>query len=147
MIFKHLLELSIMKKLTLLVLVVVCVLGAVGQSPRSKNEMPVTPAVRITETAKAATATTKNSAYTAAALSNVSLRNELTWTFGGKQQHGWYLYELLINKTLDSKHDASSDNFAATLAKWQKQRGLDADGVLNENSLMAFVSQWQSDRL
>ena len=134
-----------MKRLTLLVVVVVCVLGAAGQAPRSKKETPVKPVVRITETVSAAT--TKNSAYAAAALSNVSLRNELTWTFGGKQQRGWYLYDLLINKTLDSQLDTNSDTFAATLAKWQKKRGLDAEGVLNENSLMAFVSQWQSDRL
>ncbi len=134
-----------MKRLTLLVVVVVCVLGAAGQAPRPKKETAVKPAVRITETVSAAT--TKNSAYAAAALSNVSLRNELTWTFGGKQQRGWYLYDLLINKTLDSQLDTNSDTFAATLAKWQKKRGVAADGVLNENSLMAFVSQWQSDRL
>jgi uncharacterized protein YcbK (DUF882 family) len=134
-----------MKKLILLVVVVGCVLGAVGQAPRSKNEPPVKPAVRIVETASAAT--TKNSAYTAAAASNVTLRNELTWTFGGKQQRGWYLYDLLINQTLDSQDDTLSDSFAGTLASWQKKRGLSADGVLNENSLMAFVSQWQSNRL
>lgn len=134
-----------MKKLTLLVIVVVCVLAAVGQSPRSKNELPVKPVVRITETTSAAT--TKNSVYTAAALSNATLRNELTWTFGGKQQRGWYLYDLLINKTLDSQDDTITDDFAATLASWQKKRGLGADGVLNEDSFMAFVSQWQSNRL
>jgi zinc D-Ala-D-Ala carboxypeptidase len=134
-----------MKKLTLLVIVVVCVLAAVGQSPRSKNELPVKPVVRITETTSAAT--TKNSVYTAAALSNATLRNELTWTFGGKEQRGWYLYDLLINKTLDSQDDTITDDFAATLASWQKKRGLGADGVLNEDSLMAFVSQWQSNRL
>ncbi|HEX3249354.1 MAG TPA: D-alanyl-D-alanine carboxypeptidase family protein [Pyrinomonadaceae bacterium] len=136
-----------MKRLMLFVVLVVCVLGAAGQSSRSKRATPVKSTVRITETTNAATTTTKNSAYAAAALSNSTLRNELTWTFGGKQQRGWYLYELLINKTLDSKHETVSDDFAATLAKWQKKRGLDADGVLNENSLMAFVSQWQSDRL
>src|SRR5262245_52392874 len=134
-----------MKRLTLLVVVVVCVLGAVGQASRPKTQTPVKPVVRITETV--GPASTKNSAYAAAALSNVTLRNELTWTFGGKQQRGWYLYDLLINKTLDSQIDPNSDAFAATLAKWQKKRGLDADGVLNENSLMAFISQWQSDRL
>jgi LAS superfamily LD-carboxypeptidase LdcB len=135
-----------MKRLTLLVVLVVCVLGAAGQSSRSKKETPVKSAVRITETVNAATPT-KNSAYAAAAVSNASLRNELTWTFGGKQQRGWYLYDLLINKTLDAKHETVSNDFAATLSKWQKKRGLDADGVLNENSLMALVSQWQSDRL
>jgi hypothetical protein len=134
-----------MKKLTLLLVVVVCVFGALGQSPRSKSKAPVKPVVRITETAS--TGNTANAAFTAAAASNATLRNELPWTFGGKQQRGWYLYDRLINKTLDSQHDTISDNFAATLASWQRKRGLSADGVLNENSLMAFVSQWQSNRL
>jgi hypothetical protein len=134
-----------MKKLTLLVVVIVCVLGAVGQSPRSTNEAPVKPVVRITERAPAGR--TRTSAFAAAAANNATLRNELTWTFGGKQQRGWYLYDLLINKTLDSQHDTITDDFAATLAGWQKKRGLSSDGVLNEESLMAFVSQWQGNRL
>lgn len=134
-----------MKNLILLVLVVVCVLAVSGQSNRPKDETPVKPVVRITD--RTSSVTTKSSAFTAAAASNATLRNELTWTFGGKQQHGWYLYDLLINRTLDSEHDTITDNFAATLASWQKKRGLSADGVLDENSLMAFVSQWQSNRL
>ena len=134
-----------MKKLTLLAVIVLCVLAVVGQSRRSKNEPAVKPAVRVIETANAAT--TKSSAFSAAAASNAALRNELMWTFGGKQQHGWYLYDLLINKTLDSQHDTVTGDFAATLARWQKKRGLGSEGVLDENSLMAFVSQWQSVRL
>jgi zinc D-Ala-D-Ala carboxypeptidase len=134
-----------MKNLTLLILIMVCVLAASGQSTRrKKNDSPVKQVVSITERASSST---KASAFTAATASNVTLRNELTWTFGGKQQRGWYLYDLLINKTLDSEHDTSTNEFAATLASWQKKRGLSADGVLNENSLMALVSQWQSNRL
>ena len=134
-----------MKKLTLLILVVVCALAASGQAARQKKETPVKPAVRITE--RPSSGNTKNSAFSAAAASNATLRNELTWTFGGKQQRGWYLYDLLINKTLDTDHDTITDDFAATLSGWQKKRGLGADGVLDENSLMALVSQWQSNRL
>src|SRR5690242_14843664 len=138
-----------MKNLMLLVVVVVCVLGAVGQSPRSKNEAPaapVKPVVLVSERVEPAT-TTPNTAFTVAAATNVTLRNELTWTFGGKQQRGWYLYDLLINKTLDSTKDTVSGDFAATLATLPKKRGMSSDGVLNEDSLIAFVSQWQGDRL
>ena len=135
-----------MKNLTLVILIIVCVLAASGQSTRQKkNDKPVKQVVSITE--RASSGNTKNSAFSAAATSNVTLRNELTWTFGGKQQRGWYLYDLLINKTLDSEHDPTTNDFAATLASWQKKRGINADGVLNENSLMALVSQWQSNRL
>ena len=132
----------IMKKLTLLIVVVVCVVVALGQTPRSRSE-PVKPVVRIIPTTKAA----RSTAVSAAAASNATLRNELTWTFGGKQQRGWYLYDLLINQTLDSHDDTITDNFATTLASWQKKRGLASDGVLNEDSLMSLVSQWQSNRL
>ena len=146
-----------MKKLRLPFLVVFGVLAAAGvmvsfaartgggQSTRTKKETPVKPVVSIID--HASSGNTKNSAFTAATASNVTLRNELTWTFGGKQQRGWYLYDLLINKTLDSDHDPISNDFAATLAGWQKKRGLTANGVLDEGSLMALVSQWQSNRL
>jgi LAS superfamily LD-carboxypeptidase LdcB len=135
-----------MKNLTLVILVVVCVLAASGQSTRrKKNDAPVKQVLNVSD--RSSSGNTRNSAFTTAAASNVTLRNELTWTFGGKQQRGWYLYDLLINKTLDSEHDPISNDFAATLASWQKKRGLNADGVLNENSIMALVSQWQSNRL
>jgi D-alanyl-D-alanine carboxypeptidase len=85
--------------------------------------------------------------FTVAATQNATLRNELTWTFGGKQQHGWYLYDLLIGKTLDTQHDTDTSGFAAALATWQKRSGLGANGVLDENSLMRMISQWQGNRL
>jgi hypothetical protein len=88
-----------------------------------------------------------SSSFATAAATNVSLRNELTWTFGGKQQRGWYLYDLLIGKTLNTHHDANTNDFAAAVAAWQKKRGLSADGVLDEPALMAMISQWQSNRL
>ena len=88
-----------------------------------------------------------SSTFVASAARNATLKNELTWTFGGKQQRGWYLYDLLIGKTLNSKHDSTSSDFAAALAVWQKKMRLSADGVLDENSLMRMVSQWQSNRL
>ena len=89
----------------------------------------------------------KPSSFESAATTNASLRNDLAWTFGGKQQRGWYLYDLLIGETLNVSNDASTTAFAESLAKWQKKRGLTADGVLNENALMAMISSWQSNRL
>jgi uncharacterized protein YcbK (DUF882 family) len=77
----------------------------------------------------------------------VTLRNDLAWIFGGKQQRGWYLYDLLIGKTLNAKHDPTTSDFAASVASWQKRRGIAADGVLDEDALMAMVSQWQGNRL
>ena len=118
--------------------------GGHSQS-KSTSAAPVkpapAPAVRISETSAP-----KTSLFASAATANASLRNELPWTFGGKQQRGWYLYDLLISETLDHGDPATSD-FAESLSGWQKKRGLTADGVLDEDSLMALVSFWQSNRL
>jgi uncharacterized protein YcbK (DUF882 family) len=67
--------------------------------------------------------------------------------FGGKQQRGWYLYDQLIGKTLNTEYHAVTDDFAAALAAWQKRMGLSSNGVLDENSLMRMISVWQSNRL
>ena len=113
-----------------------------GQAQRSKTER----AVKMTDRPSSAEATS-SPAFAAAATQNATLRNGLTWTFGGKQQRGWSLYDLLIGKTLNNQHDPVSSDFAASLSKWQKKSGLSPTGVLDQNSLMAMISQWQRNRL
>jgi LAS superfamily LD-carboxypeptidase LdcB len=129
------------------VVVIVCVfavaLGLAAFAARSsRGQTSARPTVRIRESRA-----TKASAFTAAAGQNAVVRNELSWTFGGKQQRGWYLYDLLINKTLGTNDDPVTADFAEQVAAWKKKRGLRADGVLDEDALMALVSQWQSARL
>jgi D-alanyl-D-alanine carboxypeptidase len=125
-----------MKSLRLQIGVIVTALAVAvsAQSPRPSRPARRTPVV-------------SSSSFAAAATTNVTLRNDLTWTFGGKQQRGWYLYDLLIGKTLNSRDDASTSDFAAAVAAWQKRRGITADGVLDQDALMAMVSQWQGNRL
>ena len=91
--------------------------------------------------------TKMSSSLTAAAAENSALRNEVNWTFGGKPQRGWYLYDLLIGRTLKTDDNFNTGDFADSLASWQKKRGLRASGVMDEPSLMAMVSYWQSNRL
>ncbi len=88
-----------------------------------------------------------SSAFVAAATQNVQLRNELSWTFGGKQQRGWYLYDLLLSKTLNTQHEPGTSDFAAAIASWQKRNRLTADGVLDQDAFMRMVSLWQANRL
>lgn len=128
-----------MKHLRLHIGVIVTALAVAvsAQSPRPVQKKLVTRTSSVANTTAFATAATANSTF----------RNDLTWTFGGKQQHGWYLYELLIGKTLNTRDDPATSDFAASIAAWQKRRGLAADGVLDEDALMAMVSQWQGDRL
>ncbi|MGI8836510.1 MAG: D-alanyl-D-alanine carboxypeptidase family protein [Pyrinomonadaceae bacterium] len=82
----------------------------------------------------------------AAVRQNVLLRNELEWKFGGKTQHGWYLYTSLINRLLNTTNDVNSSGFAKSLAVWQKQMGLPSTGVLNDQSLYSMISVWQGAR-
>jgi zinc D-Ala-D-Ala carboxypeptidase len=117
-------------------------LGSRGQARQPKVERTV----HVTGPNKAAKATS-SAAFAAAIEKNVSLRNELAWTFGGKQQRGWYIYDFLIGETLDSQHDAATSDFAVSLASWQKKKRLHSDGVLDQDSLMAMISHWQSNRL
>jgi LAS superfamily LD-carboxypeptidase LdcB len=128
-----------MKNLRLHIGVIVTALAVAvsAQSPGPKRKAPVARTSSVTSIAAFATAATANS----------TLRNDLTWTFGGKQQHGWYLYDLLIGKTLDTQDGPATSDFAASIAKWQKRRGLAADGILDEDALMSMVSQWQGNRL
>ncbi len=83
----------------------------------------------------------------AATSRNVVLRNELEWTFGGKPQHGWYLYTSLIGRLLNTKNDVGSIGFAKALATWQKKMGLKSTGLLDEQSLYGMISLWQGARL
>lgn len=124
-----------MKKLRLLIGVILTALAVAvnAQSPRT--------------TRKTSAVSTSSTSFTAAATTNVTLRNELAWTFGGKQQRGWYLYDLLIGKTLNTRHEPLTSDFAASIASWQKRRGIRADGILDQDALMAMVSQWQGSRL
>jgi zinc D-Ala-D-Ala carboxypeptidase len=125
-----------------------------GQSPAGKTEQQnskveslVKPTALHTERSAANPNTVTIAPFADAAAHNSMLRNELTWSFGKKGQRGWYLYDLLIGETFNISHNASSIEFAATIAGWQKQKGLSVSGVLDEDSWMALVMQWQANRL
>src|SRR5689334_13252367 len=126
-------------KLPIGIIVTALAVAVSAQSPR--------PVRKTSAVSASPAASTSSAAFTTAATTNATLRNDLTWTFGGKQQRGWYLYELLIGKTLNTQHDAGTSDFAASIAAWQKRRGLAADGILDEDALMSMVSQWQGNRL
>src|SRR5262245_54192099 len=75
-----------------------------GQSKNSNDDKVKTSGL-VTERPSAAADGT--SAFAGAAAKNSQLENELVWTFGGKQQRGWYLYKLLIRRTLEVRTDAT----------------------------------------
>jgi hypothetical protein len=107
---------------------------------RTAKSSPVRPASNMEKVST-------NSPFVAAAGENTRLRSELSWTFGGKTQSGWAIYEPLIEETIGSRSDAASTAFASSLAAWQTSHGLDATGIVDEATLSTFTKYWQSRRL
>src|SRR5437764_13387584 len=86
------------------------------------------------------------SVFSAAASRNSSLRYDLDWAFGGKQQHGWYLYTPLISRMIETDKDAATGDFANAVSRWQKTTGLQPDGVLDGDTPYQMVSAWPGRR-
>ena len=82
-----------------------------------------------------------------AAKRNALLSNSLVWTFGSKQQNGWYLYTPLIKQLIDTRQDSSSIAFARAVARWQAKSALKPSGVIDEETLYAMIKTWQDARL
>lgn len=83
----------------------------------------------------------------AAVEQNSQLKNTLKWTFGSKAQTGWYLYVPLIQRLISTKAAPETEEFANALAKWQHKSNLEANGILNESTILKMVEFWQSQRL
>ena len=82
-----------------------------------------------------------------AARKNAVLRRDLDWTFGAKPQRGWYLYEQLIQRLINTKSDAASVQFSSAVGRWQEKSGLQPSGILDEETLYAMIKVWQDARL
>jgi len=119
--------------------------SSVKTSDGGAMEGRVKPTARIR--AKATEAAVESNTFGMAATRNGLLRNELNWTFGGKEQRGWHLYTSLISRLIDTEQDADSAGFASAVALWQEKSGLPASGVLDDESLHSMISHWQGARL
>jgi zinc D-Ala-D-Ala carboxypeptidase len=86
-------------------------------------------------------------AFAAAAEQNARLKSDLNWTFGAKQQRGWFLYVPLIQSLLDTDSAPETHAFAQALANWQRSAGLASTGVLSQETWMKMVSMFQSRRI
>ena len=109
----------------------------------AKQQSTVKPIVKVTSQPISHPVNLPPSPGAEAVSKNVTFRNELTWTFGGKEQRGWSLYDLLISRTLDTESQFDSGDFASSLSAWQRKRGLSNSGVLDQDSLMAMITEWQ----
>ena len=111
-----------------------------GQTNQSKRTRVVKPTADIRPTNPSAS-------LAAAAAQNTLLRNDLKWFFGGKSQKGWSLYTNLIQNLIETSEEPDSNGFAEALQVWQIEKGLAATGILDEDTLMAMVFDWQGRRL
>lgn len=118
------------------------------KSPSNDSESKVKPTVLLPDKpGSGAREEISNVGLNSSAASNAVLRNELTWTFGSKQQRGWFLYLPLIDRLLNTNEEPAAKGFATALARWQEMNGLKPNGLLDEESFMAMISVWQSRRL
>ena len=78
---------------------------------------------------------------------NRSLKFNSTWAFGGKAQRGWYLYESLIQKLIDTEASAETTEFAGAVALWQQARGIAPTGIIDSDTFKKMTETWQSERL
>lgn len=88
----------------------------------------------------------KSETYSESIAKNIALKQNISWTFGGKPQKGWYLYHPLICRTIGAEISSNDKDFAESLAGWQKNVGLPPNGVLDEATLAVFVTKWQTNR-
>jgi uncharacterized protein YcbK (DUF882 family) len=82
-----------------------------------------------------------------AATRNAVLSTSLTWTFGSKQQQGWYLYTPLIKQLIGTRQESATVQFARAVARWQAKSALKPSGVIDEETLYAMIKTWQEARL
>jgi uncharacterized protein YcbK (DUF882 family) len=123
--------------------------ASVGESKSSeagtiKTTAGVAPA---SSSASNVTSIASAAAFAPAARQNISLRSDLDWVFGGKQQRGWSLYEPLIERTLAVENGSESNEFALAVSRWQSSLGLQSSGIIDRDSWMGMVGVWQSRRL
>lgn len=67
--------------------------------------------------------------------------------FGGRSQRGWELYAPLISNLIDARDEPGTEAFRSALARWQREHGVGAAGVLDENTWTEMVSTLQSQRI
>ena len=136
--------------LTLVAVFVVSVFYLVGRQTvhaQRAGERPQ-PKGLVTKTARSTRSNSGSlTAFSAAAAANEASRTSLTWPFGGKLQKGWEIYVSLISHTIGTDGEPGSLEFAADLAKWQSEKGLLSNGLMDDATMKTFASHWQSQRL
>ena len=122
--------------------------NADGQSSRKGSaRVPKYEESSISSLSSATKSSRMRPVFDHAASRNEVLKSELTWSFGGKSQRGWYLYSPLISSMIGAENEPASARFALKLSSWQGANGLQQSGVLDEKTWSQMVTALQSNRL
>jgi len=122
--------------------------NADGQSSRKGSaRVPKYEESSISSVSSATKSSRMRPVFDHAASRNEVLKSELTWSFGGKSQRGWYLYSPLISSMIGAENEPASARFALKLSSWQGANGLQQSGVLDEKTWSQMVTALQSNRL
>jgi len=82
-----------------------------------------------------------------ATAANLQLSKDLNWVFGSRVQHGWAIYIPLINREIGTDGEIGSAEFSLAVARWQRQNGLTASGILDSPTWSAMVGDFQAHRI
>lgn len=85
-------------------------------------------------------------AFAAAAAANASSLRSLAWEPFGKAETGWEIYAPLIAHEIGSRCGPAQAGFAAALARWQRTRGLAADGRVSAPTFEVMRVLWHRRR-
>ena len=122
--------------------------AATTESESSAHASDVSTLSAPAKVASGATSTASaSSVFSSSALRNAQLQRELNWIFGGKSQRGWQIYTPLISSMIGADEDAQGADFAMQLSRWQKEKGVEAHGVLDNYTWSQMISDLQSHRI
>jgi zinc D-Ala-D-Ala carboxypeptidase len=85
--------------------------------------------------------------FAAAAEQNARLKSDLAWTFSARRQRGGRLPTPLIQRLLNTGAAPETIAFAQALADWQESAGLPSTGVLDQQTWMKMVVEFQCRRI
>jgi len=84
--------------------------------------------------------------FAAAAKQNARSLTDQSFAPFGRTERGWRIYEPQTAATIGTACGAETPGFAASLATWQRAKGLAATGEMTAATLGALKQQWQRAR-
>lgn len=117
------------------------------ETPATTTASPATDTSEASPSSAAAPVVAVATNFGAAVARNADVMNNLEWSFGGKNQRGWYLYAPLIEREIGTDKNPDDEAFSVALAAWQANAKLNPDGILDTNTWSQMFAAWQAHRL